>query len=177
MGLAESHSLWLGELDRCARLAEQPHACEARAPNVSDWSVGDQLEHLLLSDQRILEGIGRVLEASSRGAAPPAEGGPTLIGRLILWTGIVPRGRATAPDSTRPDGMAPGDLVAGFARVQEGVQALRPRLDEIGGVPSTRAHPILGHFTASQWLRFGGVHHRHHGKIIRDIQRAGGHPG
>lgn len=173
MGLSQSHSAWLGELDRCARLAEQPDTCEVRAPEVSAWSVGEQLEHLLLADRRILGGIERVLEASARGEPTPGEGSPTLIGRLILWSGVVPRGRAKAPQSTSPEGMAAPDLVHGFAEVRVGVDALGSRLADIGRAPSTRAHPILGHFTATQWLRFSGVHHRHHGKIIRDILRAG----
>ncbi len=176
MGLSQSHAAWLRELDSCARLAEQSDTCETRAPEVSAWSVGEQLEHLLLSDRRILAGIEGVLEASAQGTAPSGEGGPTLIGRFILWSGIVPRGRAKAPDSTVPGGIAPVDLVRGFAEVRAGVEALGSRLGEIGRAPSTRAHPILGHFTATQWLRFTCVHHRHHGKIVRDILKAS-HPG
>ena len=172
MGLSRSHAAWLRELDSCTRLAERPDTCQARAPGVSAWSVGEQLEHLLLSDRRILGGIEGVLEASAQGTAPPGEGGPTLIGRFILWSGIVPRGRAKAPESTVPEGMAAADLVRGFAEVRAGVEALGARLGEIQRAPSTRAHPILGHFTATQWLRFTGVHHRHHGKIVRDILKA-----
>ena len=110
MGLSRSHAAWLRELDSCTRLAERPDTCQARAPGVSAWSVGEQLEHLLLSDRRILGGIEGVLEASAQGTAPPGEGGPTLIGRFILWSGIVPRGRAKAPGSTVPDWRRLGSL-------------------------------------------------------------------
>jgi hypothetical protein len=135
--------------------------------------VGEQLEHLLLADRKILGGIEGVLAASAQGTAPPGEGGPTPIGRLILWSGTVPRGRAKAPEYTSPAGMAAADLLRGLAEVRAGVEALGTRLGEIGQAPSTRAHPILGHLTATQWLRFTGVHHRHHGKIVRDILKAG----
>jgi hypothetical protein len=159
-------------LDACARLAEQPETCEARVPEVSGWSVGEQLEHLLLADRRMLDGIERVLQASADGDPPPARGRPTLVGSVILWTGLIPRGRAKAPESTEPGGMTAPDLAVGFAEARVGVEALQSRLSELGRIASTRAHPILGHFTPTQWLRFSGVHHRHHRKIIRDILRA-----
>jgi hypothetical protein len=70
--------------------------------------------------------------------------------------------------------MTPADLTRGFAEARAGVAALQPRLSELGRIDSTRAHPILGHFNPTQWLRFSGVHHRHHRKIIRDILKVSG---
>lgn len=99
--LRREMSALLGEMEWCAELAADPVRLAARAPAVSGWSVAEQLEHLLRVDRGIL---GRLGEAA-RGSAPEAAGGPSVTGRLVLVTGTIPRGRGSAPDGTRPEGV------------------------------------------------------------------------
>ncbi len=141
-------------------------------PEVSLWSVGEQLEHLLLADRAVLDVIDRLCDVTEDADEEATKGRPALMGWVVLTTGFIPRGKAKAPDSTSPAGMSPEELLSGFVEVRDRVHALAPRLGEIQGVPYTHGHALLGHFTPSNWVRFCRVHHDHHAKIMRDILEA-----
>jgi Mycothiol maleylpyruvate isomerase N-terminal domain len=111
-GLRRVHAQILRQLALMAELARGPEAeLAARAPAVSGWSVAEQLEHLVLVDRAVLKSVRRILADSHGKAAqagepaqpgepgqpaqpaPPAPG-INLLGRLVLGTGFMPRGRA-----------------------------------------------------------------------------------
>jgi hypothetical protein len=168
--LANELSALAGEVVWCAALARDPDRRAAFAPSVSDWSVAAQLEHLLLSDRRILAR----LEEALRGAAPAGRGGPSAAGRWVLLLGTIPRGRGTAPDGTRPEGISTDLLVAGWETLLDRVRALQARTPELRASPGRWPHPLLGSFGTWHWTRFARLHHRHHRAIIEDIlARAG----
>jgi uncharacterized damage-inducible protein DinB len=168
--MQRSHGGWLRLLDPCVLFAERPEVCEARTPEVSAWSVGEQLEHLVLADRGILQAVQELTEPGANHGDAAATGGPTIIGRVILWTGFIPRGRGKAPDFAKPSGMSSADLAAELGEIRSDVEALGSRLGEIERIPAVRTHPVgLGSFTPAQWMRFAFVHHVHHAKIIRDI--------
>ena len=175
-GIVRSHEGWLQAVESCVRLSERTDACEARAPEVSGWSVAQQLEHLLLADRGILTAIEDALEKPPEGDAAAPQGGPSLVGRFILYTGFIPRGRGKAPDITRPQGMSTEQLASGFGGVCHRVEALGDELARVDDIRATRLHPLLGHFTPARWVRFSRVHHNHHAKIIGDILGAQGVP-
>lgn len=162
-----SHAGLAAGISRCAALADDEEVLAARNPSVSGWSVGEHVDHLVLAERALLEWIERVIDDPSRSS--PA-GTPTRTGRLVLVSGWIPRGRAKAPGPTVPDSpdisLLPGRL-SDLARLSE---RLEPRLSDVHTSRTTTEHPILGHFTPAQWLRFLDVHHRHHEKIIRDIR-------
>ena len=169
-GLAKEMSALAGEIEGCAALARDPDRRAACAPSVSDWCVGAQLEHLLLSDRRILAR----LEEALRGTVPAGRGGPSAAGLWVLLVGAIPRGRGTAPDGTRPEGMPPDLLVAGWEALLDRVRALQARTPELRASPGRWPHPLLGSFGTWHWTRFARVHHRHHRAIIEEIlARAG----
>lgn len=155
---------------------------DASVPEVSAWSVGRQLEHLLLSDRRILAWLERV--ADDDGSEPGGRsevrggskrrGGPTLAGWLVLTTRFIPRGRGQAPDFTLPAGLPREEVEEAFRDIRGRLAALEPRLEALAASPATLPHPSLGIFTAPRWLRFARVHHEHHEKIIRRILRPAG---
>lgn len=154
-------------ISRCAALADDAEVLETRKPSVSGWSVGEHVDHLVLAEQALLEWVeGAIDDPASRSTG----GAPNRTGRLVLVSGWIPRGRAKAPGPTVPDtpdlSLLPGRL-ADLARLSG---RLEPRLSEVHASRTTFEHPILGHFTPAQWLRFLDVHHRHHEKIIRDIR-------
>ena len=61
------------QLDELLSLARQPELATIRSTEVSQWSVGQQLEHLLLTDRMILDGFDGLLA----GDLESAGGGPT----------------------------------------------------------------------------------------------------
>jgi len=153
-------------VERCARLAADEVAVAARDPSVSGWSVAEHLDHLILAEDGILRWIRTAIDDP---AAFPGEGAPNRVGRLVLFTGRIPRGRAKAPAPTVPESPDPERLVGRLSELDALLASVAPRLVEVHASRSTFGHPILGHFTPAQWLRFLDVHHRHHEKIIRDI--------
>ncbi len=167
-----SHRGVLSELDQALELAREDASCRRICPAGSGWSVQQHLEHLLLTDAAIAEGLENGLaspEPAGKQVPSVRGGGPTAIGHLILWTGRIPRGRAQAPDFVEPQGMERELIVAGLVATRARLEALGARLEELRRLDATIAHPMLGEFTAARWLRFAHVHHRHHRRIIDDI--------
>lgn len=163
--MIRSHAGVLQGIERCRSIAGDGDAWAARVKGLSAWSVGQQLEHLLLADESI---VGRVERLREEGAVP-AGGRPTFAGYAVLLSGSIPRGRGRAPDFTVPEGRPAAEIGDRFGAVAERYEALRPALADLETLKATGAHPILGHFTASRWLRFAHVHHLHHERIVRDI--------
>ncbi|MGB5817144.1 MAG: DinB family protein [Thermoanaerobaculia bacterium] len=155
------------QLDELLVLAGQPDLAAVHAQGVSGWSVGGQLEHLLLSDRMILDGFDTFLD----GTLTSAGGGPTAIGRFILLSGYIPRGKGRAPKGVVPGDLSPSEIASGFAGVKKRFEELAPRLGELEASRATYRHPLLGDFNPGQWLKFVKVHHHHHQKLIRDIRR------
>jgi len=187
-GLRRVHAQVLRQLARMAELARGPAAeLAARAPAVSGWSVAEQLEHLVLVDRAALKTVRRLLDdphrrsAATAPAAVPAVPGINLVGRIVLGTGFIPRGRARTMPPFQPGG-APGGAAAGagvvsivgIAEIEREVRELEPRLGELEAGGGRARHPLFGGLGGRQWLRFVVVHHHHHLKIVRDIRRARG---
>jgi len=161
-----AHASLAQGIARCGAIAEDPGRLARRDPDVSAWSVADHVEHLILAESGLLRWIARTLEGPDD---EPAGGGPTRWGRLVLVTGRIPRG-GRAPAPTVPGSGAGGDLSGRLEELGLLADGLAPRIPQIHRSRSTREHPMLGHFTPARWLRFLDVHHRHHEKIIRDIE-------
>ena len=159
----------MNEIDRSIARAGDEDACAERRESVSRWSVQQQLEHLLLTDRVVLAWLHAVAKGM---IASDGLGGPTLRGRVVIGTGFILRGKGRAPDVTRPDGMELPAIRSGLLEAQDQAKALADLLPTLAADSCTRRHPALGYFTPPQWLRFAHVHHRHHGKIIRDILKA-----
>jgi hypothetical protein len=187
-GLRRVYAQLLRQLALMAELARGPEAeLAARAPAVSGWSVAEQLEHLVLVDRSVLKGVRRLLDdlhgqsARSAQPAPSASAPPgiNLLGRLVLGSGFIPRGRARTLPPFQPGGAAAaagaGAVgILGIEEIERGMRELEPRLGELEAGGGRSRHPLFGGLGGRQWLRFVTVHHHHHLKIVRDIRRARG---
>ena len=154
-----------------ALAAGEESALVAPVPKVSRWSVAQHLAHMVLVDRAVLERLDRALApAGPRDRERP--GGLTPTGRIILGLGYIPRGVARVPDPFKPEISSLAALRADISEVRERIERHGGRLEEIAASRTRFHHFIFGEMTAAQWLRFLGIHHHHHLKIIRDIQRA-----
>ncbi len=184
--LERDHGRLVAAAERAVERAEDAAAYGALAEEVSDWSVGRHLEHLLLSDRGILDWLAPIARGeapgpsvSGRGSAPgtPAgdgpggAGGPTPVGWLVLVTGWIPRGRGSAPRMTVPEGRERTEVAAGLRAVLESARRLADDLERLDEATGRMPHPALGAFTPGQWLRFARIHHEHHEKIYEDVLR------
>jgi hypothetical protein len=155
-----------------ALLAAGVPGLDARAEGVSAWSVAQQLEHLGLTGNRVLDAIDAIL----RDPAAPPRGRPNPAGWMVLLSGRIPRGRVkTRPEWTPPDS-SPERARQGVAALGARTAALAERAGELAAARATRAHPRLGQFDARRWLRFLVIHQEHHLRLARDIRAAAGLP-
>jgi hypothetical protein len=170
-GLRRVHAQALRQLALMAELAQGPAPeLAARATAVSGWSVAEQLEHLVLVDRAVLKGVGRILDDPR----PPAAPGINLVGRVVLGTGFMPRGRARTAPAFQPAALGQEALRAAILEIDREMRALRPRLGELERAAGRSRHMVFGGLSGRQWLRFLTVHHHHHLKIVRDVRRARG---
>jgi hypothetical protein len=164
--LLRAHAGLLASLDLEIEQASDPELCETSAPGISKWSVKDHLEHLLIAHGGIVGWIER-----ARDGDPELDmgGRPRLVGRIVLLVGAFPRGRAKAPERTRPTGTSAEELAARSYGIRERVEELEGSLARLQASHATRNHFVFGDLNAVQWLQFAVIHHNHHQKIIRDV--------
>lgn len=177
------HARAVGQLQRMLGHLDAPEAAlRERVESVSRWSVAEHLGHVALSDQSVLERLDRTargeIPTGSFRVRPPGEKprphGLTPAGRLVLWTGFIPRGIGRAPDPFVPDVGSVEDLRRDLSAVLGRLQGLAPHLAQLGQSIVRSRHLLFGELTAREWLRYLGVHHHHHLKIIRDIRKRAG---
>lgn len=156
------------DVERIARQFDELHALSDAAPRrvvrISNWSVGQHLHHLMKSDRSIF------------GFFPAPDDGPlrpvTSIGRIVLWSGWIPRGKGRAPAATQPDSPETDALIAEVETVQSLFSHSIEPPEALLEPQAIAKHPVFGGLNRAQWLRFVAVHHHHHAKIIRDVLRA-----
>ena len=154
--------LGLAELRACAGKSE---AWQRKDPEVSGWSVAQQVHHAALVAGFIGMGARRLLRTEG-------EKGPELAApaRALLEAGEIPRGVAVAPENFVPDDEPDAEVVLGLLdKAEKNWGKLRGQEEKIVSGTAQLPHPILGPLTISEWVRFAGVHTEHHLKIVREI--------
>lgn len=138
-----------------------PAQWEARL-NSECWSVRGIVEHLVLTEERILR---MILVQAKRGAQT---GTPVRTDNEVLQlTGTVVR-KATAPEPLEPKGIyaTTGDGLQAFERVRQETRRYaaetEDRLRE-----TVQPHPGLGLMDLYQWLLFVSAHGERHEQQIR----------
>ena len=166
--LMEAHRLVAQQVDGLIELAGRRELHDVEAVKISKWTVGRQLEHLMLSDKTILDAFDRLTD----GRQGPAPGGPTLLGRAVLKSGFILRGIGKAPEATQPAERNAEVIEAGLRRLASRLAQLTEQLPLLEEAGWRIRHPYFGALDIGEWLRFMDVHHRHHLKIVRDIRKA-----
>ena len=132
--------------------------CSVKNDKVSKWSVGMQIEHCLLGTR----GICSALVNSKPYTGKIKKG---FVRRLILLTGIIPRGRGKSPNAVIPND-------------QTTESALRELLAEASLSAQKAAesdcdcwwkHFAFGVMKRDEALKFVEIHNKHHLKIVSDI--------
>jgi hypothetical protein len=130
---------------------------DVRNEAISASSVGWQIEHDLLVISSVIEGVKRSDPASYKWRFKPLK-------YVILWRGVIPRGKVGAPKVVTPGEITPESL-------QAHVALCRQRLAELEQVGNDHyfTHPFFGDLKKKETLRFLYVHTEHHLKIIREM--------
>jgi len=135
-----------------------------RVPEVSAWSVGQQIDHML----KILDrGLARV----EKGGKTPSRG-INLTGRMVLALGWIPRGVGKAPEGMEGVEATASDLALYLDVIRPRLAAVRERPEGVRPGERILPHPYFGGLDLPQTVRFWVVHTVHHLKIVDDIRRA-----
>jgi DinB family protein len=148
------------------RTEREPPVTACRADG-SGWSVGEHLAHVSLANRSMAAAVKSILVG---GPEVEIGGRVSEIARTILATGEIPRGIADAPAGTEPgDERTHEALHELVSQARSDFRRLAAMEEPILAVPGTVAHPLLGPFSASQWVRFCGIHTRHHLAIVDEM--------
>jgi len=134
----------------------------------SDWTPAQHAWHVAVANGMMFKGIRLLCEGRHPQARP--EGAPNEIGRHVLATGRMPRGRARAPEAVRPpDTLDLDTLREALQRSRQGLEALAPLLPRLPAVTERAPHPFLGWLSATEWLQVARIHTMHHLHIIDEL--------
>lgn len=131
---------------------------EKTNPNVSNSTVGWQIDHCLL----VINGIIGQLEISDPSKYQPKWTFPKF---MVFTTGKIPRGKAKAPKVVIPTQVATQEeLIAKLAAAKNNVL----KLDTFSENQFFN-HPYFKDLNVKQTKKFLTIHTKHHLKIIQDI--------
>ena len=151
------------QIERMRGLARSPELF-ARDERVSAWSVAEHLDHLYKVSLSI---VRRLAEEGVQ----PSPKGVSFLGRAVLWSGWIPRGRGKTPERLGGKPCTAEDLEHSLEKLERAVEAL-----PAGAAASSRGaivpHPKFGGLTPPQALRFLVVHTAHHLRIVGEIVRS-----
>lgn len=136
-------------------------------PGISEWCIGEQLNHVILANDLSVRNAATVIRGKGMLLREPTNRNAE--GLAILERGRFPRGQAEAPRFVRP----PKDV-----DVRLCLQLLGEVEDELRNVAAHRTallaetrvvpHQSLGDLTGPEWIRFAHGHTVHHLLIVRD---------
>jgi len=135
-------------------------------PGPDRWSVAEVLEHLTVTESRLLPRIEAVLQGSPDPAKASAWEGRE---EALLQSVISRSPRVQAPDPIQPTGRW------GHEELFRQVEAARGRTTEFAAQTNAplrsffQTHPVLGELDCYQWLLITGAHWERHRAQIEEV--------
>lgn len=139
-------------------------------PSISKWSFGQQLEHLYLASHWVLDR----LEESLVGVDTSKRMG--IYGYGLMVFGFIPRGVFPTIPPLKPASGTLDHIVPLREALTHRLRNVEWDLDNIKACRGKSLHPKMKYLSASQWLFFADIHHRHHLAIMRDILKTASEP-
>jgi hypothetical protein len=133
---------------------------------VSKWSYGHQLEHLYRTSHYVLDRLEEAMTGLNADQRMGFWGVGMMIGGFIprYWFPTIPQ---LVPHSGGPEDIEP--LQSDLKSRVEKFPWTFPQIKQSRG---KSRHPRMKFLTASQWMFFWDLHHRHHLSIMRDIAKS-----
>ena len=142
-----------------AELASFKSDLDLLNPNVSQWTVGMQIDHIVSGNIKICE---LLIKSDPKNYKPRFD----LSKFVVIKLGYLPRGKGKTPKAALPvDGKSLEEL-------DLDIQKLNFSLDEMEQMANTNSyfvHPLFGSLNKKESIQFMKVHTRHHLKIVNDI--------
>jgi uncharacterized damage-inducible protein DinB len=142
------------------------------------WTVAEIVEHLSITERKLLGVMKQMAGGGAEAGAPPAGGGAPAAFKPFSLDEYVERAKVQkfeAPEFIRPTGAAPlADSLARLGESRAELEALRPGFERADLSDKLYPHPAFGPLNPYQWLAFIGVHEaRHLGQIERMLNENG----
>ena len=130
-GIRTCYDAILGQIETLQEMSERSDEDLARRSEaVSQWSILLQLAHLGIVNAYIANGIATALEKPPRNLDVKL----SMIGRIILLTGFIPRGKGKAPEAVLPPAeVSSAEMRDRIAEASGLVSGLEARLPEFAG--------------------------------------------
>jgi hypothetical protein len=138
-------------------------------PPDGGWSYAEIYSHIMQATLGAVLTVERCTHESCR----PSAKGPNFLGHIVLLLGMLPV-KVKVPEKVAAKMPA---LKISKEEARNLIIKCRKRMDDITPLVNTSLsenrfkHPRLGMFNAAQWLRFIGIHLRHHLKQIKRTEK------
>jgi hypothetical protein len=138
---------------------------DVHVPSVSKWSYGEQVEHLYLASHWVFDRLDESMTHANADEHMNLLGVGMLVGRRI------PRGVFATIPVLVPEGGTLAQILPLKERLQKRLDAVDWDMVRVKASPGRSKHPRMHFLTSSHWMVFLDIHHRHHLRIIRDIEK------
>jgi len=132
------------------------------------WSPSELLEHMCISEERVVGAIGRSLSAAEAEGRPIPPGGipPVSLDRIEEQA----RAKFKSPERTQPTGtLSVPELMERMRVSRDILTAIRPRLEVIDVSTVSFPHPVFGPLNLYEWVLFIGMHENRHLAQIESV--------
>lgn len=151
-----------------SKLHVLPESEFAQTPPAGGWSASEVYAHIFDASLLSLKALNECLEG--RGANRPTP----FVTKMILFFGAFPPGiRFKTPKMLegRVRVITKTEAAELIRQFTEELEAMRVKIARAN--PNVKSkHPRLGYLNANQWLRFIGIHLRHHLKQLKRVERS-----
>jgi hypothetical protein len=151
-----------------SKLHSLPENQFAQTPPLGGWSASEVYDHIFDASLLSLKALNECLEGRGANRSTP------FVSKMILFFGAFPPGiRFKTPKIlegrvkviTKEEA---ADLIRQFSGELE---AMRLKIGRSNPKVKSK-HPRLGYLNADQWLRFIGIHLRHHLKQLKRVEKS-----
>jgi hypothetical protein len=149
------------------KLQTLPESQFAQTPSIGGWSASEVYDHIFDASLLSLKALNECLEGRGANRSTP------FVSKMILFFGAFPPGiRFKTPKilEGRVKVITKAEAADLIREVSEELEATRVKIT--GANPNVKSkHPRLGYLNANQWLRFIGIHLRHHLKQLKRVEK------
>ena len=136
-------------------------------PAPDRWAPAEIVHHLDIDERRLVQRLNELVEQAR---ALPPESDATPLFPMDKAARIELRGRRiTTPEVNEPRDTDPDRVWTDYMQTRDALKKLIATGDGLALGAITAAHPILGEFTAYEWIAFAGAHAARHADQIREM--------
>jgi hypothetical protein len=144
----------------------------------AQWSIGDILHHLALTDEANAKLTSRMLK-QAQALSLPLDSTPdeSVLNSLDSYADVIRNSKAQAPEFVKPQSHLP--VEESLARMKASREKFLESVEHLAPYDLTQLsypHPLLGNLNMYQWILISGGHERRHTAQIGRIKAEAGFP-